>query len=444
MHRSWQRAIALAGALAGGAACDRALRNDSRDPASFGGSFELTLAFEDGTTEATVKSGDTTLLTLALPTSGYRRVADAGTGEVDDARLSVAPGVDLGDPQAGGIAAGTDVLGLLIAAGRVSVDVGADGRVVVAVELDEGELAPFPIGRMTWSFVVRDDIDRDSLPLFAGLTVLAPDRPTTVLALEIPPSSGTVPTGLSLPLDDDGVPLAGAGLPLVLTLRAIPNLESGARFDRLLDGGVVDPARVTLTADRNLGDPGAGGFLAGENLAVLLGADLDVLVDDATGETILALLFPLGGSYPPPLGETTFTGAVLDDEDVASFEHATVLRVETAVTLSGSVQQILTNRCATAPCHDNTFPAGGMRLTNGNTWDETVRVRSGQTPDDSCATLRIDPYFTHASYLLHKINDTHIGDCVQGGGSEMPPGGGLNQNQINAITNWIVQGAHDN
>lgn len=438
----WRWCAALVAALVlACAGCDGAFKSPGR-VAGGTGSQEFSFEYADGTTEATVVVGAPVVVELALPSIGFRRAADPDAGVVDATRLAVATSVDLGDPLAGGIEAGSDVAPLLAAAGLLQVTRAADGRPVIAITLDDDGLAPFPFGRMLWSVVVLDDIDRPSDALFVGLTVVAPDRPTAVVTLEIPPFGSTAPTGLSLPLDDAGVPFAGETLDFVLSVRAIPNVASGARFDRFFEGGPIDPSRISLTADRDLGDPANGGFFAGENFAALLGVGLDVFVDEQTGETIVALLFPLGGSFPPPLGETTFKVTLLDDADVASFESAALLRVVDRVTLSADVQPILSSNCATGSCHDNLAPAAGMRLTVGRTFNNTVRVRSGQTPDDSCATDRIEPYSLAASYLWHKVMDTHSGGCVQGAGSPMPPGSSLTPAEIAALEAWIEQGAH--
>lgn len=446
-RRSWWRrlgAAALAIAIVG-TGCNRAFRAGTGSTGGAeSGSLELSFAFADGSSEATVVSGGLASVEVALPSQGFRKVVDTAAGSVDPTRLAVAASVDLGDPQAGGYAAGSDVAAVLAAAGRLHATRAQDGRPAVAIDLAEGDLAPFPFGRMLWSIVVLDDIDRATAPLYVGLTVRAPDRPTATLALEIPPFGSTVPTGVTLPLDDEGVPFCGKQLDFVLSLRAIPNSESGARFDRLFPNGLVDPERISLVADRNLGDPGNGGLAAGENLAPLLGVDLDLLVDEATGETIASLLFPLGASWLPLNGDTTFTASLLDDADVLSLEGSTVLRVVAAVTLSGDIQPILSSRCATSSCHDNTGPAAGLRLTNTRTFGETVRVRADQTPDDSCATLRIAPYDPEASYLWRKVNDTHRGDCAKGSGNDMPPTGSLTAAQLAKLESWMVQGAHDN
>lgn len=440
-------AFAIAGTLVA-VACDNALRSRSgRSTVGGGANYTFTFAWPDGNSEATIVSGGGASVELALPATGYQRVVDPVHGTVDATRLSVTASVDLGDPAGEFIAAGTDVAPRLDAAGRLLGRRADDGRPEIELTFEEADLAPFPIGRLVWTVSVLDDIDRAAPPLQVGLTVRAPDRPTAVLTLEIPPFGSTEPTALPLPIDEGGVPFIGAGLDFVLALRAIPNVDSGARFDGLFDGdGVPDPARVSIVADHDLGDPANGGLLAGENAALLLGAELDVAVDPDTGETLAAILFTVDGPFAPPLGDTTFHAVVLDDSGTSSFEATALLRSVAVKSLSGDVQPILSNRCINAACHGNSSPAAGLKLTKGNTWSNAVRVRSSQTPSDSCATLRIDPWFPDFSYLLHKVKNTHKGGCVNGSGNRMPPppNGALTSAQITTIESWIEQGAHDN
>lgn len=424
--------------------CDNALKS-SGPRSSVGGGItdQFGIAFEDGSAEATVVMGGTARVEVAVPISGYARLVSVAKGTIDAARLRVSANVDLGEPGGNFLLAGTDLAPDLDAFDRLQATTAPDGRPVIVIELDDGELPAFPVGRMVWSVTALDDIDRESAPLQVGLTVRAPDRPTVALSLQIPPAGSTVPTGASLPVDVDGVPFIGEGLDAVLALRLLPNPETLARFDRLIVDGAIDLDRVAVVADRDLGVPGAGGFAAGTNFAALLGADLDVLVDEFTGEMTITVLFPDGGSFPPPLGDTIFTVSATDDADVRSLDQPILLRTVAAVTLSATVQAALTSKCATSSCHDNTGPSAGMRLTTGRTFGQTVQVRSGQTPDDSCAPDRIEPYSPDASYLWRKVNDTHEEECVGGSGNKMPPSGTLTTQQKADLEAWILQGAHD-
>ena len=72
-----------------------------------------------------------------------------------------------------------------------------------------------------------------------------------------------------------------------------------------------------------------------------------------------------------------------------------------------------------------------------------VLVRATETPDNSCAIHRVQPYDPFSSYLVHKLLGTHQGGCVLGSGNRMPPGPPLSDVELEAIANWVLQGSFD-
>lgn len=111
------------------------------------------------------------------------------------------------------------------------------------------------------------------------------------------------------------------------------------------------------------------------------------------------------------------------------------------ITLSGSAQPIFTASCASAGCH---APPGqqGLILSAGQTFSETVNVTARQS-----ALRLVLPSRPDSSYLVHKIQGTHLGPPANGSGSRMPEGCTVNcltRAQINRIRNWILQGAQNN
>ena len=106
----------------------------------------------------------------------------------------------------------------------------------------------------------------------------------------------------------------------------------------------------------------------------------------------------------------------------------------TQSTLSGNVQPILTTSCAiSAACHgaDGREPRLSEGLAHGSTVD--VPAIQDSTKD---FVARFSP---DGSYLLDKV----LG--VASSGSEMPPDGRpLGTAEIDAISNWIREGAADN
>ena len=260
-------------------------------------------------------------------------------------------------------------------------------------------------------------------------------------ALRTPPSGATT-TRLSLPPDGGGNPLLGERRAFALTVAGIPNPTTGAAFTRLLGPNGIDPARLVVTADHDLGDPTKGGIAAGTNLAPDFATDLDFVVDPVTGGFTTGMVFPADATFAAALGTTTFTAMVLDDADVPSDPQAVGLDVVPRTTLAANVQPILSGHCG-FQCHDGDFPILDMNLSDGKTFVHVVNVRAVETPDDSCATLRVAPYDAEASYLFRKVSGTHLGDCAQGSGDQMPPGLPLGADDLATIEQWILQGAFD-
>ena len=121
-------------------------------------------------------------------------------------------------------------------------------------------------------------------------------------------------------------------------------------------------------------------------------------------------------------------------------DSARIEVVTTAITLSGNVQPIFTTNCAR--CHNGVGSAlpGVQNLTAGNSRGNTVNV-----PSIESGLVRILPSRPDSSYLVHKIQGTHLVPPARGSGERMPQGcvlgSCLSQGTINIIRNWILQGA---
>jgi hypothetical protein len=111
-------------------------------------------------------------------------------------------------------------------------------------------------------------------------------------------------------------------------------------------------------------------------------------------------------------------------------------------TLAGEVQPILNQNCAISGCHVGATPPPqpqGMNLAQGLMYGNTVNVASTELPTMD----RIEPSQPDMSYLIHKIQGTHLG--IGGTGQRMPLGGApLTQEQIDAIRTWVSAGAPNN
>jgi len=105
---------------------------------------------------------------------------------------------------------------------------------------------------------------------------------------------------------------------------------------------------------------------------------------------------------------------------------------------AGAVQPILTANCALSGCHAGASPAQGMNLSSGQAYANIVGV-----PSIESSLLRVKPSEPDSSYLVHKIQGTQ--GSVGGSGGRMPLGGAaLSQTQIDAIRQWITDGAQNN
>ena len=111
------------------------------------------------------------------------------------------------------------------------------------------------------------------------------------------------------------------------------------------------------------------------------------------------------------------------------------------VTLSGDVQPIFTVNCLFSGCHAGSSPEEGMSLVAGQTFSNVVNVAARQLPSMN----RVTPNQPDDSYLVHKVQGTHLDVGVGGSGSRMllnlSP---LSQSDIDLIRAWIQAGAQSN
>ncbi len=109
------------------------------------------------------------------------------------------------------------------------------------------------------------------------------------------------------------------------------------------------------------------------------------------------------------------------------------------VTLSQDVQPIFTGNCALTGCHAGSDPKEGMSLGEGLAFSNVVNVAARQL----LSMNRVTPNQPDNSYLVHKVQDTHM--AAGGSGSRMPEGQPpLSQSDIDLIRAWIQAGALPN
>lgn len=109
------------------------------------------------------------------------------------------------------------------------------------------------------------------------------------------------------------------------------------------------------------------------------------------------------------------------------------------VSFAADVQPVLSGSCAFSGCHGPTRANPGakpMVLAEGQAYDNIVGVSAAEAP----AMQRIQPGQPDASYLIHKLQGTHL--TVGGSGSQMPLGGApLSKATIDRLRAWVAAGA---
>ncbi|MDK9698555.1 MAG: hypothetical protein OEM52_00195 [bacterium] len=128
-----------------------------------------------------------------------------------------------------------------------------------------------------------------------------------------------------------------------------------------------------------------------------------------------------------PTLETSFTANVNFASEVSRYYRVSAVR---GTKLSTRVQGIFTQNCVT--CHMTGFPTGGMDLSEGNTFLNTVSVLT----EGYQGSYRVVPFDTSSSVLWHKINNTGLyGDAMPLGAPMLSP---IDRADI---ARWIAEGA---
>jgi mono/diheme cytochrome c family protein len=100
------------------------------------------------------------------------------------------------------------------------------------------------------------------------------------------------------------------------------------------------------------------------------------------------------------------------------------------------VQPIFTTSCVM--CHQDSVAMGGLSLQPSSARAMLVNVASVDSP-----LMRVAPGKPDGSYILHKLNATHV--AVGGKGLPMPIGQApITAAELAALRAWIAQGARDN
>ncbi len=111
------------------------------------------------------------------------------------------------------------------------------------------------------------------------------------------------------------------------------------------------------------------------------------------------------------------------------------------VSLSEDVQPLFTFSCAVAGCHDSASASGGQVLEEGRLFDASTGIVG--VASQGAPLLRVQPFDSQASYLIHKLQGTQFN--VGGQGDQMPLGAlPFDDEVVQVIRDWIDEGAQDN
>lgn len=127
-------------------------------------------------------------------------------------------------------------------------------------------------------------------------------------------------------------------------------------------------------------------------------------------------------------------GSSSDDDDGGNDDNGGI-----EPTLSSIQENIFTPTCARSGCHSAASASNGLSLADGDSFSELVGVASSDVPTMD----RVEAGDPDNSYLIHKLRGTQA--TVGGGGSDMPQGASaLSDEEIEAIEEWIENGAENN
>jgi hypothetical protein len=207
-------------------------------------------------------------------------------------------------------------------------------------------------------------------------------------------------------------------------------------FNRAVMASTVAAASVELTASG-----GDGSFSDGNEMGITptaVSATGSTATIDLSGVTVADDTYRIRLSGTGTEAITDVNGNVLDgnSDDAAGGDFVSMFSVETSSTVTFEFIQnnVFTPSCALSGCHAGASPQQGMNLSAGQAYAAIVSVPSTEVS----SLLRVKPGEPDESYLVHKIE----GSATVGG--RMPLGGApLPNNLIQAVRDWISQGAHN-
>jgi mono/diheme cytochrome c family protein len=312
------------------------------------------------------------------------------------------------------------------------------------------------------SYAMLIDIPSNGDPNFDRVEPLLPDDSYLIQKLEGTASDGGVmPPGAPLPqteidvvrawitngaIDDTVVPPAA---PVTVTsLSPMPNevvstppASIVAGFSRELDQTSVGPTTFLLTASGGDGTFGEANDVPITAAAITVGANPSSATFDLGAQQLADDTYRVSLLGNATASILDLDGNMLDGEYLGGFPTGDmteggdfVVQFTVPITIGPTLRQIqavvFTPKCAI--CHDGAGAVlpGVMNLTS----EAESRAALVNVPSIQNAALdRVEPGQAANSYLVHKIDGTAA--------SQMPPTGPLPQAEIDAIVQWINDGA---
>lgn len=335
---------------------------------------------------------------------------DAAVG-ADPSSLDVRCEADLGDPAAGGLAAGTNLAPWF----ATEVETWSD-RIYLLDHVTmrvggEAAWSPGP-GVYRLRAMVTDQSCSASPLAEAVLRVESSQAPEISVWIE---DGGSV-TGSPVQHEPgSGHPRVRPGESRYLVIEARPNPHGGP---------AVDPGSLSVLADPP--------FPAGANLSSRFSP-----VAGQDGRYSMRLT----GSRLPTVGNTDLEISFSTTSNNISRTIGRV--VESRVDYAAVIQPIWTINCT--GCHEEPGPSRGLVLVDPDpetTRRNIVNVYAAGPEFDSIAPRHIRPYLPGNSYLWRKLRGTHLAAAVMGEGERMPLDGGyLGDDDMHLLRSWIQQGA---
>ena len=335
---------------------------------------------------------------------------DAAVG-ADSSSLEVRCETDLGDPSAGGIAAGTNLAPWF----STDVETWSDriyllDHVTMRVGADEA-WSPGP-GVYRLTAIVTDQSCSASPVAEALLRVESSQAPEIFAWIE----DGAAVTGEVVQHEaGSGNARVRPGQSTYLVIEAASNPHGGP---------AVDAGSLSVVADPP--------FAAGADLSSWFSP-----VEGQAGRYSMQLV----GSRLPTVGNTELEISFATSQNNVSRTVSCV--IESRVDYAEVIQSIWTSNCT--GCHEDPDPYRGLVLVDPDpetTRRNIVNVYAAGPEFDSIAPRHIRPYLPPNSYLWRKLRGTHLGGGVMGEGARMPLDGGyLGDADMHLIKSWILQGA---